>query len=321
MKSKPLPTLSEDDIRHYTLYALSLPERLLRSGLGLLSGAVKQTGELLLPKAFRDSETYSTFITQSLDFLIAECGDLADPSETTKDQYIARKAVGNFIELASYRMLPISPALFLAIVADTAYGSKVYIEAVAKELKADGLIREDARVESTSDLLAAVNSAAADAAKALETPPLNAEEFQATVKSVRQSFAGVEGQAKLTRAQVDDLWNDFVTTAKATDQSLLTVSTVAAMNLKDAFMPMMATSTRATKAVFEESFLRETKENLAHIRQVGFYSAVRENCRPYTANVHRIFGAQKNTVTPFLMTSGVTGDRIDRFLGRKKSTK
>src|SRR5687768_5794605 len=70
-------------VKKYLLYSLSLPERALRCGAGLVAGAVRESSALLVPQAFQNSRTYSVMVRQMLDFLAHDVGGVARP--TTAD--------------------------------------------------------------------------------------------------------------------------------------------------------------------------------------------------------------------------------------------
>ncbi len=53
---------NQEPLRHFLFYTLSLPERALRSTVGLAAGAVKEMSEFLVPKAFQDSKTYKIVV-------------------------------------------------------------------------------------------------------------------------------------------------------------------------------------------------------------------------------------------------------------------
>jgi len=108
-------------------YVLSLPERALRSGTGLLGGVLRESASLLVPQSFQNSRTYTVMVRQMLDFVVHDIGGVAQgaaPSSTADvDNYVARKAIGNFVDMASLATLHVSPLLLLAAVSDLAYGS------------------------------------------------------------------------------------------------------------------------------------------------------------------------------------------------------
>ena len=54
------------------------------------------------------------------------------PSTTAEvNHYVTRKAVGNFVDMASLATLHVSPLMLLAAVSDLAYGSQVYLKELA----------------------------------------------------------------------------------------------------------------------------------------------------------------------------------------------
>src|SRR5688572_33040992 len=55
-------------------YLLSLPERLVRSTLGLGAGAAREVGEVVLPDAVRGSQLYRNLVDTTLRFVIEQVG-------------------------------------------------------------------------------------------------------------------------------------------------------------------------------------------------------------------------------------------------------
>src|SRR5580698_52143 len=87
-------------LSRFLLYTLSLPERLVRSTVGVTAGAARETAHALVPQAFKSSKSYELVVTKSLGFLTDSVGGVQSTTpqaETTDeaDQYLARKAVGN----------------------------------------------------------------------------------------------------------------------------------------------------------------------------------------------------------------------------------
>ncbi len=55
-------------------YLLSLPERLVRSTLGLGAGAAREVGEVVLPDAVRNTQLYKNLVDATLRFVIEQVG-------------------------------------------------------------------------------------------------------------------------------------------------------------------------------------------------------------------------------------------------------
>ena len=121
-------------------YVLSIPERALRSGTGVVGGILRESAALVVPRSFQNSRTYGVMVQQMLDFLVHDVGGVeqqqgTESSTSGVDNFVARKTVGNFVDMASLATLHISPLLLLAAVSDLAYGSQVYLRELADELK------------------------------------------------------------------------------------------------------------------------------------------------------------------------------------------
>ena len=141
-----------EQVHRYLMYGLSLPERAVRGTAALVGGAINESATLLVPQAFRDSTTYSKFVQEMLDMLNKDVGGVKLPvedaatgnSDETADaartenavaadeeevaDYVAKKTVGTFIDLAGMATFHLSPITVLAIVSDLAYGSQAYLD-------------------------------------------------------------------------------------------------------------------------------------------------------------------------------------------------
>ncbi|MCA9082102.1 MAG: zf-TFIIB domain-containing protein, partial [Planctomycetaceae bacterium] len=150
--SNQLPTTTESPVAptsfaQQLMYGLSLPERLLRTVVGVSAGTLREAATMLVPHAFQDSVTYKVAVQNSLNFLTENVGGFAsaelpaagEESETAAGTYLAKKTVGNFVELAGMTLLPVSPLWLLAAVSDIAYGSSTYVKELAAELRQQGI--------------------------------------------------------------------------------------------------------------------------------------------------------------------------------------
>jgi hypothetical protein len=183
MADEPAAPPSDDPgyaaVRRFLIYGLSLPERTLRSGVGLVGGAVRESAGLLVPQAFQNSKTYSVMVRQMLDYLVEDVGGVARPAqaevEPRTENFVARKAVGNFVEMAGLATFHISPLTILAVVSDVAYGSQTYLRELSEELKRQHVIDENSTIDHVDDLLAAVSQASSVTANAFDVPPLSVD--------------------------------------------------------------------------------------------------------------------------------------------------
>ena len=210
------------------MYGLSLPERTLRSTTAILGGAVRESASLLVPQAFRNSTSYSKFIGQMLDFLCHDVGGVASENAaaatTNVNDFVARKAVGSFVDFAGMATLHLSPMAVLAIVSDVAYGSQVYLKQLSDELKREGVISQDSTIDHAADLLSAIRDTSTRSAELFDMPPLSVEGLQKTIEETQGAVKGIRPDRLMPKAELERLWQEMANTAERENVSLFEVS-------------------------------------------------------------------------------------------------
>src|SRR4051812_32200544 len=129
-------------------YLLSLPERVIRSALGLSAGVLREVGEVVLPRGVRRSQLYKSLVETTLRYVIEQVGGAKGvyPAETAQsDNFIARRSAGNAIELLGIVAFRVSPVWVLAALADLSGFGRRLIPEISEALKAQGLLEEDKR--------------------------------------------------------------------------------------------------------------------------------------------------------------------------------
>ena len=90
-------------------YLLSLPERILRSVLGVGAGVTRELGEIALPAGIRRSRLYQNLVDATLRYVIERVGGVDgvyDAEERLPDNFLARRAAGK-----PSRPAPLHPSL------------------------------------------------------------------------------------------------------------------------------------------------------------------------------------------------------------------
>ena len=69
-------------------YLLSLPERVIRSALGLGAGLLREIGEVAVPRTVRRDQLYKSLVDTTLHYLIEEVGNAKGvyPTEAPQTQ-------------------------------------------------------------------------------------------------------------------------------------------------------------------------------------------------------------------------------------------
>ena len=322
----PAPA-KDASLRDHLVYGLSLPERAIRGTAGMLGGTLRESAALLVPQSFRDAKTYQVFIGQMLDFMAEEMGGVDSahrPDQGTRpprvDNFIARKATGNFIELATLATLHMSPMLLLAVVGDVAYGSKAYLRELAEDLEAEGVIEDASAIGQADDLLDAVAATSHKTAQAFDTPPTSVEGLRETIRETRQSIADIDPSKVLPRAELDRLWEGIRSAAKLQGVRRLDVAGLMALGSLDR-LGKLGTGTLGTSALstvrvagrmFDRHVLDHYRSVLVDIDRDGFYPTLASSSRPYVEALWRNFATDRPTLTESFIRSGGPARTLNR---------
>ena len=327
MRRVATPSASEDAKRKL-LYGLSLPERALRSTAGMLGGTLRESAAVLLPDAVRNAKTYQVFVGQMLDFMAENVGGVERSARPggelapNVDQFVARKTVGNFIDVASLATFHLSPMLLLAIVSDAAYGSQAYLRELAEELRKQGVIEEGAQINRVDDLLDAVASASDKAATAFDTPPLSVQGLRETVAQTRAAVADIDPRKVLPERDLTDMWNDIQAAAQREGVSPLKVSGLMALGSLDKVGKLGSgalSTAQAAGTLFDRHVLNHYRGVLADIDQAGFYPSLAAASRPYLQAAWGNFSRDRTTFTEQFLSGGAgrAWNRAQRWLASR----
>src|SRR5580704_13350595 len=138
------------------LYALSLPERTVRSLSALGGGLLREVSQLALPSQVRDAALYRATAGIGLRFLIEQVGDvyhIYPRHDALSRKFVRRYAVGASIEMVGIVTILLSPVWVLAALGDATRVGKTLFSQIGDALKAEGLLDRDAQFETMAQLL------------------------------------------------------------------------------------------------------------------------------------------------------------------------
>ena len=205
-------------------YAVSLPERLVRTAAAGGGGLLLETSELVLPTPVRRSKFYQSILGRVMRITVEFVGGVSGkyPAETMAAQDLTvRKLAGNAVELASFAAVGFSPLWLLAAASDITSGTRAYLEAFVTELKRTKVLAERAEVSSVDDLLAALENTSSLAADTIDIPPLAVNDMRASVNALRQNVALIPDPRRLA-----GIFDEMNAAAREQDRSMLTVSSL-----------------------------------------------------------------------------------------------
>lgn len=270
----------------YLSYPASLPERALRAGAALTGGLAYEAAELLLPRVLRGTRLYQATVDRLLRIIIEGIGGVEGvyAADTLPlGEFVARKATGNAVEMASILALGVSPVWVLAALSDLTGGTKTYLEALEAELRRTGILDPETRVASVEELLGVLERTSGAASDIADLPPLNVAELRRSWQAL-QTSVGQGWQPE--SAELGRVFADLQEVAREEGSSLLAMSGLVA-----------AGALRAGARLSNEHILGYYREALSTISSKGLLHYLRDTARPYMRQVLRHFDPRRPSYT------------------------
>jgi hypothetical protein len=265
-------------------FLVSLPERLIRSLVAVVGGALHETAEVVLPRFARRSRLYEATAKNLLRVAIELVGDVereVPPDEPSAGELAKRKTAGNVVELGSIAAFGFSPLWLLAAAADVSHGSRVYLQALVGELKEAGVLSEQTEPGTVDDLLAAFEGATGTTARLVDLPPLELADLRTSLAELRSSASDLPSPQELA-----SLYRGLERTAAREQRPLLEVS--AGIGL--AFL-------LSARTVGRDHLVVPYGEDWRPLREEGFAAYSRRISKPYRDAVAAHFDQARATWT------------------------
>ena len=301
-------------------YLLSLPERILRSTLGLGAGVAREVGEVALPEGVRRSRLYQNLVDTTLRFLIENVGNVEGvyrSSDMLPPDFLVRRTAGNAIELLGIVAFRASPVWILAALADVCGMGRELIPEIAEALKAQGLLDKDAnsdndaRYTTVDQLLDGLERTSARLAEAVNTPPLDVASLRSEWAAIREDVRSLQPSSLPSRETVSGLWTRLQAVAARQNRSifetssLLAISAIARLRSVPEGVRWLSASA-AVSAVragqfFGSALLDHYKETLSDIQEVGYTTYAARQLGPYVRAAAGQFSPARRTLTGRLL--------------------
>lgn len=290
-------------------YSASLPERTLRSATALAGGFVSETASWLIPSAFRNSKSYSIFVQQMLDFVVKDIGGVRreivadEPPQQQVD--LARKTVGNLLDMTAFATFHMSPITVLAIFSDVAYGSKYYLQQLSLRLKEQGIIEAETTIDGATDLIEALERASGGAVDMFDQPPISIEGLKKTLAETQAAVRGIDPALLFPASEIDQLWRQMELAAKDQNASIwdvsATISMVALKNIQAAGQGALV-SLEIAGNMFGEHIISHYWDGLREIEREGLLPTLSTVSQPYIEAVWTNFAMDRKTWTEQLLS-------------------
>jgi len=273
------------------LYALSLPERAVRSLSALTGGLLREASLLALPAKIREAALYRATAGVGLRFLIEQVGDVSGiypPKDAVARGFVYRYAAGTSVELLSIATVHLSPVWVLAALGDATRAGKTIFTEIADALKAEKLLEPDATFETMEQLLDGLERTSTHLALTVNMPPIDVAGLRHEWGELRNNLGTLPLANLPTRADIEQAWANLQKSAGELGLSVFRVSAamgLSALSSVPANLQWLSRSAlvaaRTTGMVVGGAFLDHYTAAAKELVKVGFATYWSKNSRPY----------------------------------------
>ena len=292
-------------------YLLSLPERLIRSTIGLGAGVAREVSEVALPDGVRRSQLYRNLVDATLHFLIEQVGGVEGvyPSETAlPDNFLARRTAGNAIEVLGIVAFRASPVWILAALADVCGMGRQLIPELTEALKAQGLLDADAQFTTVDQLLDGLERTSSHLASAVNTPPLDVKALRAEWETLREDARQLPKASLPSWESISGVWASLKAESARQERTIFETSSLMAISAARSLpggVRWLSASARVgatrTGQIFATALLDHYRETLTEIQQAGYLTYAGRQFRPYFKAAADQFSPKRRTLTQRLL--------------------
>lgn len=292
-------------------YLLSLPERVVRSALGLSAGLLREVGEVVLPRGVRQTQLYKSLVDTTLRFVIEQVGGaqgIYPADQPQPDDFLVRRGAGNAVELLGIVAFRVSPVWVLAALADLSGLGRRMIPEIADALKAQGLLEKETHFESVDQLLDGLERTSSRLAETFNTPPLDVAALRQEWSAIRAEASQLKPAALPSPRLIGDQWEALKQESARQGRSVFETSSVmavAAVRALPAKAVWLSKSARVGAShagkVLSTAILNHYTQTLNELREVGYLTYAKRQLSPYVRACAEQFSPERRTLTQKLL--------------------
>ena len=292
-------------------YLLSLPERVIRSALGLSAGLLREVGEVVLPRGVRQSQLYKSLVDTTLRFVIEQVGGaqgVYPADEPQPDDFLVRRSAGNAVELLGIVAFRVSPVWVLAALADLSGLGRRMIPEIADALKAQGLLEKETQFENMDQLLDGLEKTSSRLAETFNTPPLDVAELRKEWAAIRTEASQLKPAALPSPRLVGNQWEALKQESARQGRSVFETSSIMAVAAVRSLPGKALWLSRSARVgasyagkVLSTAILDHYSETLKELREVGYLTYAKRQLSPYVQASMEQFSPERRTLTQRLL--------------------
>jgi hypothetical protein len=287
-------------------YVLSLPERVVRSALGLGAGVAREAGQVVLPAGVRRSQLYQNLVDATLRYLTEKVGgvEAAASAADIPDDFVARRAAGNAVEVLGVVAFRASPVWVLAALADLAGLGRHLIPEIAASLKARGLLEESTQFTTVDQILDGLERTSGRLASTINAPPLDVAALREEWRALKEDARGLKPGRLPSADTIRGLWTQLEAESARQGRSVFETSSLLAVSAARAFprgvLRLGASAgfgAARSGQVLGAALLDDYRRTLGELREVGYAAYARRQVAPYVRAAVNQFSPGKSTLT------------------------
>jgi hypothetical protein len=296
------------------LYALSLPERAVRSLSALGGGLLREVSRLALPANVRDAALYRATAGIGLRFLVEQLGGvygIYPRQDPLARQFVLRYAAGSSIEMVGIATIFLSPVWVLAALGDATHAGKTLFSQIGDALKAEGLLDPETQFETMSQLLDGLERTSTHLALTMNMPPLDVPGLRREWEQFRENLAILPSVRLPTAFDVERAWKNLQTASRDLHRSVFSVSAAMGMSALSSVPSHLqwlsrsaAVAARTTGVVVGGVFLEHYAAASRDVTTTGFAAYCAKHSRPYLLAAIRNLLPEKQSWTERLLVNG-----------------
>lgn len=292
-------------------YLLSLPERVVRSALGLSAGLLREVGEVVLPRGVRQTQLYKSLVDTTLRFVIEQVGGaqgVYPADQPAPDDFLMRRGAGNAVELLGIVAFRVSPVWVLAALADLSGLGRRMIPEIAEALKAQGLLEKETQFESVDQLLDGLEKTSSRLAETFNTPPLDVGALRKEWAAIRTEASSLKPAALPSPRMIGDQWDALKQESARQGRSVFETSSVMAVSAVRALPGKALWLSRSARVgaaytgkVLSTAILDHYSQTLKELHDVGYFTYAKLQLSPYVRASVEQFSPERRTLTQKLL--------------------
>lgn len=284
-----------------TRYLISLPERIIRSGVSGVTSISTLISTVFFPKALKNSATYRVTYGMLQQFLVEKVAgvEIEEKDFVLKKNYVARKTLGSILEGVGLVSIRFSPVWILAILSDLSGGSKEYFQRILQDLQRNGLIDGGKQYNSVFDVLEQIQATTKVGVNTFDMPPLSKEDFTEFKQEIKNVYQQNTATTKKMMHELETVYKQMNTVSRDKKLNLAQLNGAMAMELmkrgaKKGIDISKVTSVSSLK-LLHELFIESYKETLNDISKQGKRSYLIRHMTPFVRQIQKYY--QPDTVT------------------------